>query len=157
MRLWTGDFAIRFCLERTLKFLTMNSQSQRLTQVIFESHGKRHDQATRFAFDQILKQANHLGHHLSDFSQLPLDQLFIPKRTKRAGHQLYDSLAKPLAKWSFNASSHRRPMQIIQPKLIPHKVFPQTGWRQPHRSRRSSYWFGKTRPNPPANSSHATR
>lgn len=151
------DLAIRFCLERTRQFLAANNQSQRLTQVIFESRGKRHDRAAGLEFDQILKQANPLGHHLPDFSQFPLDPLFIPKRANLAGHQLCDLLARPLAKWSFNASSHRRPMQIIQPKLIAHKVFPQPGWRRPHRSQRSSYWPGNTRLNPPANSSHAPR
>ena len=67
------DLAIHFCLERTHQFLAANNQSQRPTQVIFESRGKRHDQAAGFKFDQILKQANPLEHHLPDFSQFPLD------------------------------------------------------------------------------------
>ena len=88
-----NDLAIRFCLERTRQFLAANNQSQRPTQVIFESRGKRHDQAAGFEFDQIHKQANPLEHHLPDFSQFPLDPLFIPKHANLAGHQLCDLLA----------------------------------------------------------------
>ena len=151
------DLAIRFCLERTRQFLAVNNQIGRPTQVIFESRGKKHDQAAQLEFQQILTQANPLGHHLPDFTHYPLESLFIPKKANLAGHQLCDLLARPLAKWSFNPDSHQRPMQIIRPKLIAHKVFPQTGWRRPNRSGYSNHFKGYTRFNPSANDSQAPR
>ena len=151
------DLAIRFCLERTRQFLAINNQTGRPTQVIFESRGKRHDRAAETEFQHILTQANPLGHHLPDFSQYPLESLFIPKKANLAGHQLCDLLARPLAKWSFNPASHQQPMQIIKPKLIAHKVFPHTGWRRPNRSNTPTYFRGYTRLNPSANDSHAPR
>jgi hypothetical protein len=151
------NLAIHFCPERTRQFLAINNQIGRPTQVIFESRGKKHDQTAQLEFQQILTQANPLGHHLPDFTHYPLESLFIPKKANLAGHQLCDLLARPLAKWSFNPDSHQRPMQIIRPKLIAHKVFPQTGWRRPNRSGYSNYFKGYTRFNPSANDSHAPR
>lgn len=151
------DLAIRFCLERTRQFLALNHQAHRRTQVIFESRGKRHDRAAQIEFQQILTRANPLGHHQPDFSRFPIEPLFISKQSNLAGHQLCDLLARPLAKWSFDRNSHQRPMQIIQTKLIAHKVFPQTGWQRPTRPRPNPYFNGYTRVNPSANDSHAPR
>ena len=150
------DLAIRFCLERTRQFLAAQQQHDQQTQIIFESRGKREDKAAQIEFEQILTQANPLGHHLPDFSRFTLESLFIAKKANLAGHQFCDLVARPLAKWSFQRQSHQRPMQIIEPKLIAHKVFPQTGWRRV-RSASSDHFVGKTRVKPSANASHAPR
>ena len=154
---YSYDLAIRFCLERTRQFLTLNHQAHRRTQVIFESRGKRHDRAAQIEFQQILTRANPLVHQQPDFSRFPIEPLFISKQPNLAGHQLCDLLARPLAKWSFDRNSHQRPMQIIHTKLIAHKIFPQTGWQRPTRSRLSPYFNGYTPVNPSANDSHAPR
>ena len=87
----------------------------------------------------------------------PIDSRFISKQANLEGHQLCDLLARPIAKSSFDRNSHQRPIQIIQTKLIAHKIFPQTVWQRPTRSRPSFYFNGYTRVNPSANDSHAPR
>lgn len=151
------DLAIGFCPKRARQFLALNHQTQRRSQVIFESRGKRHDRAAQIELQQILPQANPLGHHQPDFRLFPIESLFISKQLNLADHQLCDLLARPLAKWSFDRNSHQRTMQIIQRQLIAHKVFPQTEWQRPTRSRPSSYFNEYTRVNPSANDSHAPR
>ena len=151
------DLTIRFCLERTRQFLALNHQAHRRTQVIFESRVKRHDRAAQIEFQRILTRTNLLGHHQPHFSRFPIEPLSISKQSNLAGHQLCNLLARPLAKWSFDRNSHQRPMQIIQTKLIAHKVFPHTGWQRPTRSGLNPYFNEYTRVNPSANDSHAPR
>ena len=151
------NLAIRFCLERTRQFLALNHQVHRCPQVIFESRGKRHDRAAQIELQQILPRANPLGHHQPRFSRFPIESSFISTQLNLAGHQICDLLALPLAKWSFDRSSHQQSMQITQRQLIAHKVFPQTEWQRPTRSRPNSYFNGYTRVNPSANDSHAPR
>ena len=151
------NLAIRFCLERTRQFLALNHQAHRRTQVIFESR----EQTSRSCRTDRIPTDSHTGHplrhHHPDFSRFPIEPLFISKQSNLAGHQLCDLLARPLAKWSFDRNSHQRPIQIIQTKLIAHKVFRQTGWQRPTRSRPSPYFNGYTRVNPSAKDSHAPR
>ena len=131
------DLAICFSIERTRQFLAMSQQAHRPTQVIFESRGKRHDRAAQIELQQILPQANPLGQHQPRFSRFPIESSFISQQLNLAGHQICDLLALPLAKWSFDRSSHQQTMQITQRQLIAHKVFPRTEWQRPTRSRPS--------------------
>ena len=98
IRLIPMILAIRFCLKHTRQFLALNHQAHRCTQVIFESHFKRHDHTARIEFQQILTRANPLGHDQPDFSRFPIEPLFISKQSNLAGHQRCDLLARPLAK-----------------------------------------------------------
>ena len=101
------DLAIRFCLECSRQFLALNHQAHRRAQVIFESRGRQHDRAAQIEFHQILTRANPLEHHQLDFSRFPIEPLFIFKQSNRAGHQLCDLLARPLAKWRLDQNSHQ--------------------------------------------------
>ena len=138
------DLAMRFCLERIHGFLKRHGQTERLTQVVFESRGKREDRRALAQFVAIHTDSQPVGQYRPDYARLPMEPLFIAKKANLAGHQLCDLLARPFALESMQPGSQTRVMQAIRPHLLAHKIFPNP-----------TYGAGNTRVRPSANSRQA--
>jgi hypothetical protein len=142
------DLAIRFCLERMSQWLASRMPRGHITQICFESRGKRQDRQADLEFNAILAKQSRLGTTSTDFSTHPMEALFIPKHANVAGLQLADLIARPLARHCLNVDSQQPVMKILQPKLYAHKIFPHTG-------RLNQFTAGKTRLSPAAKGSQA--
>jgi hypothetical protein len=142
------DLAIRFCLERMSAWLSPRTAPGQITQICFESRGKRQDRQAGQEFNAIMAHQSRLGPQTPQLSTHPMEALFIPKHANVAGLQLADLIARPLARHCLNKASQQPVMQIVQPKLYAHKIFPHTG-------RLNQFVVGNTRLSPAAKGSHA--
>ena len=142
------DLAIRFCLERMSQWLAPRTETGQITQICFESRGKRQDRQAGLEFNAIIAHQSRLGSRSTQFSGHPMQALFIPKHANVAGLQLADLIARPLARHCLNVASQQPVMKILGPKLYAHKIFPHTG-------RLNQFVAGKMRLSPSAKGSQA--
>ena len=117
--------AMRFCLERTKDFLMRHNQQGRVTQIVFESRGKKADRATDEEFARVLASEQPWGYRTTDFSGTPLEALFISKQANVAGHQLADQIARPLALQVLKPDRPSHLMPCITRKLLAQVEFPR--------------------------------
>jgi len=124
--------ALRFCLERTKDFLMLQGQRGKITQIVFESRGKKEDRAAHEEFQRVLCAKDPWGYRAPNFSDLPLDALFISKQANVAGHQLADQIARPLALKTLHPDRASHLLAKIESKMLAQIEFPRGPKPYPH-------------------------
>ena len=84
------ELALRFCIERTVRFLDEHSQTDRRTHLIVECRGKQEDKDLELEFRRICAGKNMTGEINC------LDLLFVDKKANSTGLQIADLCARPI-------------------------------------------------------------
>ena len=118
------EIALRFCLERLLRFLLERGQAGRTAHVIFECRGEEEDRALELEFRRICHDNVQFGQVRHDFSQLQLEARFARKSVNSTGLQLADLTARPMGLSVLRPDQRNRAFDAIEGKIYQRKVFP---------------------------------
>lgn len=102
--------ALGFGLERIYSFLKTKRQITRQTHIVFESRGKKEDQALKQVFSEICCGKNRWG-------CLPFEMIIADKKSNSCGLQLADLIARPIGRYVLNPSQENRAYRIIEKKF----------------------------------------
>lgn len=80
------DLAMLFCLEKLSNRLVVDGQRGKLTHVLFEGRGRAEDAQLELEFRRVAANQRQWGWRSVDFSQTPLEPVFVPKAANLAGH-----------------------------------------------------------------------
>jgi hypothetical protein len=104
-------FSMQMGLERVHKCLQRRGQSRGITHVVFESRGKREDEALELEFRRVCDGMNYTGR------PFPFEIVFPGKQINSTGLQLADLTARPIGRHVLNPSQANRAFQSISAKL----------------------------------------
>jgi hypothetical protein len=104
--------AMQFCMERTYRFLTENSQTGRLTTVMFEKRGDKEDTKLELEFRRIKDGANYRVVAMTE-----LDVCMVDKKTNSSGLQIADLFARPIGIKTLRPHQPNRAYEIIETKF----------------------------------------
>lgn len=104
--------ALRFCMERTHRFLIDNYQKGTVTHVIFEKRGGKEDQKLELEFRRIKDGANYTGINMEE-----LDICLVDKKANSSGLQIADLFARPIGLRILRPDQLNRAYDIIVEKF----------------------------------------
>lgn len=105
------NLAMQFGVERLHALLVANGQTGKKTHVVFESRGRREDDALELEFRRVCDGANY------NAQQLPFEFVLADKRTNSCGLQLADLIARPIGLRILRPHQPNRAFDIIEPKF----------------------------------------
>lgn len=106
------NLALKFCLERLHRFLSIKGQHERTTHLIFEKRGKDEDRDLELEFRRIKDGVNFSAEKYPN-----MEIIFADKRTNSAGLQFADLIARPIGLKQSNPTQHNRAYDIIEKKF----------------------------------------
>lgn len=118
------EIAMQFCMERLSIGLAAESQTGRLTHVLFEARGREEDRQLELEFRRVAANGKRWGWREVDFGRTPLEPVFVPKAANLAGHQLSDLIARPLALRVIRPDQANRAFDIVADRITDFKIFP---------------------------------
>ena len=119
------ELAMRFCLERLLRFLLSNKQAGKTVHVVFECRGREEDRDLELEFRRICHGNRQWGYKTLNFRTVDMQIRLAKKAINSAGLQLADLVARPIALNTIRPNQPNRAYQTIRPKLYEEvKVFP---------------------------------
>lgn len=105
------ELALKFCVERTVRFLQEQGQGDALTHIIVECRGKQEDRDLELEFRRICGGHNAVGKISC------LDILFVDKKANSAGLQVADLMARPIGLKVLRPDQPNRAYDIIESKF----------------------------------------
>lgn len=105
------DLALEFCLERLHYFLNENGNGGKPVHVVFESRGKREDEALELVFRRVCDGQSMAG------EILPFEPVFASKRVNCCGLQIADLVARPIGRHILHPDQENRAYTIIERKF----------------------------------------
>ncbi|MBP6379088.1 MAG: DUF3800 domain-containing protein [Sphingorhabdus sp.] len=105
------ELALKFCVERTVRFLQDLGQAEALTHIIVECRGKQEDRDLELEFRRICDGRNAVGKISC------LDILFVDKKANSAGLQVADLMARPIGLKVLRPDQPNRAYDIIESKF----------------------------------------
>ena len=118
------EIAMQFCMEKLSNRLVADGQRGRLTHVLFEARGREEDRQLELEFRRVASNGKRWGWRAVDFTQSPLEPIFVPKAANLAGHQFSDLIARPLALRAIRPDQPNRAFDIISNRISNFKIFP---------------------------------
>ena len=118
--------ALHFCMEQLHGMLTQQEECGKSIHIIFESRGKKEDDALELEFRRIAGNESQWGYRHDDFSSFDFQPVFIPKSANSSGLQLADLTARPIGLSYLRPNQPNRAFNTIKPKLGELKCFPRT-------------------------------
>lgn len=106
------SIALRFCLERLLRFLNERDQAGRLTHCVFEKRGAAEDRDLELVFRRVCAGENFGGTRSN-----AIDIVFADKKTNSAGLQFADLTARPIGLHVLRPDQPNRAFDIIRHKF----------------------------------------
>lgn len=119
--------ALQFCLERLRDRLLYLGQKHRRVHCIFESRGKKEDEALELEFSRVTSGNGQLHDvDATKFLELTWHCRFADKKSNSAGLQLADLMARPTGLRCLRPSQPNAAAEIILKKIAPggFKTFP---------------------------------
>lgn len=113
---------MEFGLERVGRFLNKNVQTHLDTSFIFESRGKKEDNALELEFRRVCDVSSNGG------SKPNYNIVFAHKRTNSCGLQLADLIARPIGRKILMPKQENRAYEIIEPKFRHSDTGKIDGW-----------------------------
>ncbi|MBK6299222.1 MAG: DUF3800 domain-containing protein [Sphingomonadales bacterium] len=105
------ELALKFCVERTVRFLEEKKQTDALTHIIVECRGEQEDRSLELEFRRICDGKNMLG-------QIDcLDILFVDKKANSTGLQIADLIARPIGLRVLRPDQPNRAFDVIETKF----------------------------------------
>lgn len=105
------ELALKFCIERTVRFLQEQGQTDKLTHIIVECRGKQEDRDLELEFRRICDGQNVLGKIDC------LDILFVDKKANSTGLQVADLIARPIGLKVLRPDQPNRAYELIETKF----------------------------------------
>jgi hypothetical protein len=118
------EIALLFCMERLHEMLLAQNQLGKTVHVVFESRGKKEDDALELEFRRIAGSHGYWGCRRHDFKQFDFQPVFTAKAANSTGLQLADLTARPIALSKLRPEQKNQAFDIIKPKLNKLKYFP---------------------------------
>jgi hypothetical protein len=105
------ELALKFCVERTVRFLEERGQKDALTHIIVECRGEQEDRSLELEFRRICDGKNMLGKIDC------LDILFVDKKANSTGLQIADLIARPIGLRILRPDQPNRAYDVIEAKF----------------------------------------
>ncbi|MGB5793826.1 DUF3800 domain-containing protein [Poseidonibacter sp.] len=105
------DIALKYCMERSYKFLKEKNQENKLTHIVVEQRGRKEDEELELEFRRICDGNNYPN------IQLPFEIIMANKMSNSAGLQLADLVARPIGLSIFKPNQENRAYEIIKKKF----------------------------------------
>jgi len=118
------ELALRFCMERTLKYLCQKGEAGKRLHVLIEARGKNEDDQLELEFRRICGNQCDWQYKTLDFQKIIFEPLFVPKSSNCTGLQIADLVARPIAINYLRPDQPNRSWEIIKNKQPLTKKFP---------------------------------
>lgn len=105
------ELALKFCMERTVRFLEKQGQRDALSHIIVECRGEQEDRSLELEFRRICDGQNMLGKIDC------LDILFVDKKANSTGLQIADLIARPIGLRVLRPDQANRAFDVIEAKF----------------------------------------
>ncbi|MAJ97240.1 MAG: 3-deoxy-D-manno-octulosonic acid transferase [Parcubacteria group bacterium] len=105
------ELALRFCMERTARFMKEKNHEDKLTHIIVECRGANEDRDLELEFRRICDGQNLVGK--LDY----LDILFVDKKANSTGLQIADLFARPIGLKVLRPDQPNRAYDVIEQKF----------------------------------------
>jgi len=105
------SLALRFCMERTYKYLASKNQEDKTTHIVVEKRGQKEDTALELEFRRICDGSN------CDCIHFPFEIIMAHKQSNSAGLQLADLIARPIGIKHLRPTQSNRPYDVIETKF----------------------------------------
>ena len=105
------SLALRFCMERTYKYLASKNQHEKTTHIVVEKRGYKEDAALELEFRRICDGSNF------DCVHFPFEIIMAHKQSNSAGFQLADLIARPIGVKHVRPEQSNRPYDVIETKF----------------------------------------
>ena len=105
------SLALRFCMERTYKYLASKNQHEKTTHIVVEKRGHKEDAALELEFRRICDGSNF------DCIHFPFEIIMAHKQSNSAGLQLADLIARPIGVKHLRPKQSNRPYAVIETKF----------------------------------------
>ena len=120
--------ALKYCMERTYKFLESKKQEDKIAHIVVEQRGKREDEELQLEFKSIKDGSNYQN------KKFNFEIIMSNKMSNSAGLQFADLIARPIGLYILKPKQSNRAYDVIKKKFnhkegsykgIGLKLFPQ--------------------------------
>ena len=105
------DIALKYCMERTHRFLKSKEQDDKITHIVVEQRGKKEDEELELEFRRISDGQNFDGNRMS------FEIVMANKMSNSAGLQLADLVARPIGLSIIKSQQTNIAFEIIKDKF----------------------------------------
>jgi hypothetical protein len=105
------DIALKYCMERTYKFLQEKNQENMTTHIIVEKRGQKEDEELELEFRRI-----NSGHNFENID-MSFEIVMAHKQSNSAGLQLADLVARPIGIHILKPEQENRAYEVIKKKF----------------------------------------
>jgi hypothetical protein len=103
--------ALKYCMERTLKFLQSKKEDVKITHIIIEQRGKKEDAELELEFRRICDGQNY------EKIKMNFEIIMSSKLSNSAGLQIADLVARPIGIKTIKPNQENRAFDVIKTKL----------------------------------------
>jgi len=105
------DTALKYCMERTYKFLESKSEHKKTTHIVVEQRGKKEDEELELEFRRVCDGYNYQNIHF------PFEIILANKMSNSAGLQLADLVARPIGLSVLKPEQTNRAYEVLKDKF----------------------------------------
>ncbi|WP_198305966.1 DUF3800 domain-containing protein [Arcobacter vandammei] len=105
------DIALKYCLERTYRFLESKNEEKKITHIVVEQRGKNEDLELELEFRRICDSKNYRN------ISFPFEIILANKMSNSAGLQLADLVARPIGLKVLKPEQENRAYEILKNKF----------------------------------------
>ena len=105
------DIALKYCMERTYKFLESKNEHTKITHIVVEQRGKNEDEELELEFRRVCAGNNFQNVHF------PFEIIMANKMSNSAGLQLADLVARPIGLHVLKPEQQNRAYDVLKAKF----------------------------------------
>jgi hypothetical protein len=105
------DIALKYCMERTYKFLESKEEHTKTTHIVVEQRGKNEDGELELEFRRVCD-----GHNFQNI-HFPFEIIMANKMSNSAGLQLADLVARPIGLSVLKPEQKNRAFEVLKDKF----------------------------------------
>lgn len=105
------DIALKYCMERTYRYLESKNQEEKITHIVVEQRGKKEDEDLELEFRRICD-----GQNFGNIN-FPFEIIMANKMTNSAGLQLADLVARPIGLSVLKPTQENRAYDVLKMKF----------------------------------------
>lgn len=105
------DIALKYCMERTYKFLESKNEHTKTTHIVVEQRGKNEDEELELEFRRVCDGNNFQNVHF------PFEIIMANKMSNSAGLQLADLVARPIGLHVLKSEQQNRAYDVLKEKF----------------------------------------
>lgn len=105
------DMALKYCMERTYKFLLSKNEHEKTTHIVVEQRGKNEDEELELEFRRVCDGYNYQN------MRFPFEIVLANKMSNSAGLQLADLVARPIGLSVLKPEQTNRAFEALKSKF----------------------------------------